>query len=67
MTDNNSQKDAKYKKIEVVKFDMEFSNMVSFMVKWAIASIPAMIILILIIFFILSLIGGLPFAVSLLT
>jgi hypothetical protein len=32
--------------VKVVDFDMPFGSMVSFMVKWAIASIPAFIILI---------------------
>ena len=34
-----------YQKVDVVNFDMSFINMVIFMVKWVIASIPAIIIL----------------------
>ena len=35
-------------KVQVTNFDMPFGNMVYFMVKWAIASIPALIILFII-------------------
>ena len=34
-----------FNNVKVLDFDMEFGTMVIFMVKWAIASIPAMIIL----------------------
>ena len=46
-----------HQKVEVVNFDMEFGSMVSFMVKWAIASIPAMIILFLVGTFLVSVFG----------
>ena len=44
--------------VKVIDFDMEFGSMVTFMVKWAIASIPAMIILFIIGMVFLMLVGG---------
>ena len=44
---NKNQPD-KSKFVKVIDFDMKFISMVTFMVKWAIASIPAFIILFLI-------------------
>ena len=41
--------------VHVISFDMPFGDMVSFMVKWALASIPA--------FIILAIIGGIFFAI----
>jgi len=41
---NKNQSD-KNKFVKVIDFDMEFTSMVKFMVKWVIASIPAFIIL----------------------
>jgi hypothetical protein len=41
-------------KVTVVDFDMKFGSMVFFMIKWAIAAIPAMIILFFIILFMIS-------------
>ena len=44
--DSNDQKTInKASKVEIVDIDMPFLSMVFFMVKWAIASIPALIIL----------------------
>ena len=44
-------------KVKVIDFDMSFSSMVIFMVKWTIASIPAMIILFVIMFVLLGIFG----------
>ncbi len=41
--------------VHVISFDMPFGDMVGFMVKWALASIPA--------FIILAIIGGIFFAI----
>ena len=46
---------AKY--VKVVDFDMSFINMINFMVKWVIASIPAMIILFIIFVILFSIFG----------
>ena len=46
-----------FKNVKVIDFDMEFGSMVMFMVKWAIASIPAMIILFLVGTFLVSVFG----------
>jgi hypothetical protein len=40
--------------VTIVDFDMPFLSMVNFMIKWAVASIPAMII----IFMLFSMFGG---------
>src|SRR5688572_17102879 len=45
-------------KVIVVDFDMKFSSMILFMVKWAIAAIPAMIIIFFAMAFILIFLGG---------
>ena len=37
--------DKEDQKVKVVDFNMEFTSMVWFMIKWALASIPAIIIL----------------------
>jgi hypothetical protein len=50
--------------VVVVDLKMSFSSMVWFMVKWVIASIPAMIILILIFVAVTSFIGGLAGGLS---
>ena len=44
-------------RVKVVDFDMGFGSMVIFMVKWAIASIPAIIILTLIGLLIMTILG----------
>ena len=54
---DNLQKEIKDKSVYVRGFDMPFGEMITFMVKWALASIPAFIIL-FIIFGILFLIFG---------
>ena len=43
--DEASLQEIKDKSVHVISFDMPFGDMVMFMVKWAIASIPAFIIL----------------------
>ena len=57
---NPIQNETTFKSVKVIDFDMPFSSMVIFMVKWSIASIPAMIIIMILTFFIFSLIG-IPF------
>ena len=47
-TSNTTTQFPKIMNVDVKDIDMSFSNMVVFMVKWAIASIPAMIILFMI-------------------
>lgn len=49
-------------KVQVVGFDMPFGDMVVFMVKWAIAAIPAMIILFLIGFIVTAFLAAIGFA-----
>ena len=49
------------KSVHVKSFDMPFGDMVMFMVKWAIASIPAFIILTIIGAFIVAIFGSLFF------
>ena len=44
--------------VKVIDFDMEFGSMVIFIIKWTIASIPAMIILFIIGMVFLMLVGG---------
>lgn len=44
--------------VKIIDFDMPFGSMVSFMVKWAIASIPAFIILFIIGFITSSVLFG---------
>ena len=48
----------KNQKVKVVDFNMSFGNMVIFMVKWVIASIPAMIILFFIWMALMMIVGG---------
>ena len=47
-TPNITTPNASNGRVQVTNFDMPFGNMVFFMVKWAIASIPAFIILFII-------------------
>ena len=55
--DSSTSQSRSTQKVEVTNIDMPFENMVGFMIKWALASIPAFIIL-FIIFGILFLIFG---------
>lgn len=48
---------SEFREVIVKDIDMSFGNMVVFMVKWALASIPAMIILFIIGFVILTIFG----------
>ena len=52
---NEQQQKIEDQSVHVISFDMPFGDMVSFMVKWALASIPA--------FIILAIIGGIFFAI----
>ena len=45
---NTSKKAYKIQPMKITDFDMPFGSMVSFMIKWVLASIPAMIILFII-------------------
>ncbi len=51
--------------VKIINFDMPFISMVKFMIKWAIASVPALIILFIILimltFFIISIFGTIMF------
>ena len=49
-----------YTKVKVVDFEMSFGNMTVFMVKWAFASIPAVIIIFAICMLILAGLRALP-------
>ena len=49
------------KSVHVISFDMPFGDMVMFMVKWAIASIPALIILFIIFRILFAVFGALFF------
>ena len=53
--DSSTSQSHSTQKVEVTNIDMPFENMVGFMVKWALASIPA--------FIILAIIGGIFFAI----
>src|SRR5207249_2960039 len=54
-----TETDAEQKtRVVVADFDMPFGSMVSFMVKWAIAAIPALIILSVIGFFVMAFLAG---------
>ena len=44
-------------KVKVIDFDMEFGSMVWFMIKWALASIPAFIILFILMTLLVSIFG----------
>ena len=56
-----SDKEINDKSVHVISFDMPFGDMVMFMVKWAIASIPAFIILTIIGAIIVAIFGSLFF------
>ena len=45
VTKSDSTKPSKTQPVKIIDFDMPFSSMVTFMIKWVLASIPAMIIL----------------------
>ena len=45
VTKSSDHKPHKTQPVKIVDFDMPFGSMVSFMIKWVLASIPAMIIL----------------------
>jgi hypothetical protein len=45
--------------VVVKDIEMSFGSMVKFMIKWAIASIPALVILLFLIAFVASFVGGL--------
>lgn len=49
----------KRQEVVVVDFEMKFFSMVTFMVKWVIAAIPAMIILFFLTLFFLAMLSGL--------
>ena len=53
--DEASLQEIKDKSVHIISFDMPFGDMVRFMVKWALASIPA--------FIILAIIGAIFFAI----
>ncbi len=53
--EKNKQQKIEDQSVHVKSFDMPFGDMVGFMVKWALASIPA--------FIILAIIGGIFFAI----
>ena len=44
-------------KVRVIDFDMKFGSMVLFMIKWALASIPAFIILFILMTLLVSIFG----------
>ncbi len=46
-----------FKNVKVIDFDMTFSSMVGFMIKWALASIPALIILFMLWILLVSIFG----------
>jgi len=56
-----SDKEINDKSVHVISFDMPFGDMVMFMVKWAIASIPAFIILFIIFGIFFAIFGALFF------
>ncbi|MEH0689237.1 hypothetical protein H4F17_09205 [Vibrio cholerae] len=59
VTENSeSNIDTEIPRVSVVDINMPFGSMVVFMIKWAIAAIPAMFVLTLFYMFILSIIGG---------
>lgn len=59
--DEVEKNDKNIQKVKVVGFDMPFSDMVIFIVKWSIAAIPAVIILFIIGFIITALLASLGF------
>ena len=48
VTKNSSKRKYNIQPVKITDFDMPFGSMVSFMTKWVLASIPAMIILFII-------------------
>jgi len=52
MTEKNTSQE-----IKVTDFDMKFGSMVLFMIKWALASIPAFIILFILMTLLVSIFG----------
>ena len=51
-------KEKKEQDVAIKDFNMPFSSMVIFMVKWAIASIPAIIIIWILVMVLISIFGG---------
>ena len=58
MSDSESR-NAQPQRVIVTDFDMSFGNMITFMVKLAIAAIPAALILAMLGFFVFAVLGGL--------
>jgi len=54
---DNEGKPKKNQEVKVIDFNMSFGSMVLFMVKWVIASIPAMIILFILFAILVSIFG----------
>ena len=54
---SNDARDSAIQKVVVTDFDMKFTSMVNFMLKWALASIPAAIILLVIVWAAMILLG----------
>ena len=52
-----SAKNEEHQKVKVIDFNMEFGSMVWFMIKWALASIPAFIILFILMTLLVSIFG----------
>ena len=48
VTKSSSKRQNKFQPVKITDFDMPFGSMVSFMIKWVLASIPAIIILFII-------------------
>ena len=59
ITGVSTDKDHNSLNVSIVDIDMPFMSMVSFMVKWAIAAIPAVVILSLIATIAMSILAGL--------
>ena len=59
--DSSTSQSHSIQKVEVTNIDMPFENMVGFMVKWALASIPAFIILAIIFAIFFAIFGSLFF------
>ena len=55
VTSNSTKK--KFNTVKIIDFDMEFGSMVWFMIKWALASIPAFIILFILMTLLVSIFG----------
>ena len=53
----HSTNNGEHQKVKVIDFDMEFGSMVWFMIKWAIASIPAFMILFILTTLLASILG----------